>query len=190
MKLKTLLIAALACVSIGSGIAQGYGQGNRQDDYRYNNQRNNQRYSQQNWRRDMRRMIDRTERESNSFRQYFEDHFRANGHERRYGGETGHAEHQGRNGQMSLKDAIQNLDEDMERLRHEVDRNRDMRYARALTDEIRDHAADVDARMPRVAEWYSFGGDRRWRWDSSELSQRWSRLRGDIAGITGYWGRR
>jgi len=197
MNFKTLLVAALACVSFGSAMAQNNGYGQGRGDYGYGqNHRDDNRYNRGNqnvWRTDLRRLVDRAERDSNAFRSYFERNFRSNGHERRYdndnnwNGRGGHAEHQGRYGQMSLKDAIQNLDEDMERLRKEIDRNRESRYAQSLISEIREHAADVDARMPRAADWYSYNNDNRgWRYDRSELSQRWARVRSDIGAITGF----
>lgn len=186
MNLKSLIVAAMACTCIASGMAQGYGNGR--------NHRNDQdsRFGQRDWRRDLRLIVDRTERESNSFRAYFERNFRSNGHEPRYDRGDMHPEHQGRDGQMSLKDAIQNLDEDMERVRREIDRHRDSRYARSLVDDIQGHSNDVDRRMGRVGDWYSFGGSggpRSWRYDRSDLSRRWSRLRDDIRDMSNYFGR-
>lgn len=38
--------------------------------------------------------------------------------------------------------------------------------------------------MPRVGEWYRFNEDRRWRWERSELYNRWVDLRGDVRRMT------
>jgi len=178
--LKKMAIAAVACAFLAaplSGSAQGYGssgQRNRQitiqrydhDNYRYNRQ-------------DLRGEVDGVERESNSFRAYFERNFRDNGHAKRWNG-YGHAEHEGRNGQMSLQDAIQNLDEDFERLRSEINRHGQTRQARSLMNEIVNHMRDVDVRIDRVADNYNFGRERDWRYSSSELYTRWQDLKGDI----------
>ncbi|HLK16217.1 MAG TPA: hypothetical protein VKT78_15535 [Fimbriimonadaceae bacterium] len=128
-----------------------------------------------------------TFRDSKDFRHYFEHHFRANGHEPRWdrSDRYGHPEHEDRFGRMSLKDAIQNLDEDIERLRAEFAHHGASRAAVDLADEIRDHSDQVDRRIGRVGEWYRFDDDRDWHWDRSELFNRWRDLRTDIREVTG-----
>lgn len=81
---------------------------------------------------------------------------------------------------MSLRDAIQNLDEDMERLKAEIDHHGRSRNARDLMSEVMDHMSDVDARVPRTSDWYSYGNDRNWRYDRSDLSSRWREVKADI----------
>lgn len=85
---------------------------------------------------------------------------------------------------MTLRDAIQNLDEDFERLRAEVDHNGRSRKARDLMSEINEHSGDVDARLGRLTDWYSFKNDRNWRYDRSDLATRWRELRRDIADLS------
>lgn len=172
--LKSIAIAAIATLCVAAPLsagAQRYGQ-NRDRDYRYDNRD-----------RGLQNQVNRTERESNSFRAYFEHNFRWHGHGQRYIPETGydqHAEHQGRNGQMNLGDAIQNLDEAFERLRAEVDRNGRTRRAGDLMDDILEHMRDVDQRIGRIRDSYDYNNDRSWRYDRSDLSSRWRELRGDI----------
>ncbi|HWA82909.1 MAG TPA: hypothetical protein VG820_05730 [Fimbriimonadaceae bacterium] len=160
--------ALLATSAIGS--AQGYGHGqdrNRDRDYAQRNLR------------DLRDLVNQTERHSNSFRSYFEHNFRSNGHPERWTGGS-HREHEGPRGQMTLRDAIQNLDEDFERLRTEVDHHGKTREARRLMDEIVDHSGDVDSRIGRVRDWYDYNRDRNWRYERSDLASRWRDLRSDI----------
>lgn len=150
--------------------------------------------AQRNWDRDDRRFerfdirdeVAHTFRDSKDFRHYFEHNFRASGHEPRWDATDryGHPEHEGRYGQMTLKDAIQNMDEDIERLRAEVSHHGDSRAARDLAEEIQEHADQVDRRINRVGDWYRFNGDRDWRWDRSELFNRWNDLRSDIRRTT------
>ncbi len=117
---------------------------------------------------------------------YFEHNFRANGHEPRWDAADGygHPEHEDRFGRMTLKDAIQNMDEDIERLHVEFKHRGDSRAARDLSNEIRDHSNQVNNRIDRVADWYRFPGDRGWRWERSELYNRWRDLRADINTMT------
>jgi hypothetical protein len=128
--------------------------------------------------------VDHTFRDSKDFRFYFEHNFRANGHETRWVGRYATPEHEGKFGRMTLKDAIQNMDEDIERLHAEYKHNGASREARDLAIEIRDHSNQVNSRINRVGDWYSFSTDRDWRWDRSELFNRWRDLRADINGMT------
>jgi len=175
---KNLAITAVACAFIAApivGNAQGYG---RQQDRNYQDRNYRQDYGY-----DLKDLVNRTERESNSFRDYFEHNFRSNGHQSRWSGASGydsHPEHQGRNGQMTLRDAIQNLDEDMERLRADIDHHGRSRHARDLMSEVMDHMSDVDVRVSRVSDWYSYNNDRNWRYERSDLSSRWRELRADL----------
>jgi hypothetical protein len=180
--LKSTVIAAIACVCFAapmtSSAQRGYQQRGNQ-----NRDRDIRREQIQRDSRELKSIVDRTERHSNSFRDYFEHNFRSNGHSERWTVRAGydqHAEHQGRNGQMTLRDAIQNLDEDFERFRSEVDHNGRSRHARDLMAEIIEHSGDVDARIGRVSSWYNFTRDRNWRYDRSDLSSRWRDLRDDI----------
>jgi Ni/Co efflux regulator RcnB len=169
--LKNLFVAAIACAFLAApiaGNAQGYGRTQDRD-----------RNYRQDYRGDLKDLTNRAERSSNSFRDYFEHNFRSNGHQERWSG-GGHPEHQGRGGQMTLRDAIQNLDEDMERLRSEVDHHGRSRRARDLMDEVMDHMSDVDARIGRTGDWYSYNNDRSWRYDRSDLFNRWRDTRSDI----------
>ena len=131
---------------------------------------------------DLRDEVDHTFRDSKDFRHYFEHNFYSYGHEPRweYSERSGHPEHIGRSGQMTLKDAIQNMDEDIERLRAEVRHRGYTPAARGLALEIRDHSDQVNTRIDRVGEWYRNQMDRAWRWDRSELYVRWRDLRADI----------
>ena len=52
-----------------------------------------------------------------------------------------------------------------------------------------EHAADVDSRIGRAGDWYTYSGARNWRYDRSDLSSRWMRVRNDIGAITDYFGR-
>lgn len=130
--------------------------------------------------------VDHTSRDSKDFRHYFEHNFRANGHEPRWDASDryAHPEHEGRFGQMTLKDAIQNMDEDIERLHAEFKHHGASSAARDLAIEIRDHSNQVDTRIGRVGDWYRFQNDRAWRWDRSELFDRWRDLRADIDTMT------
>ncbi|HTQ10509.1 MAG TPA: hypothetical protein VMI31_10595 [Fimbriimonadaceae bacterium] len=185
--LKTLMagLAMAACLALPMiGAAQHYGlqnhSGYNHADFRYD-------------RRDMKNWVDAMERESNSFRAYFEHNFKAYGHPHRYDSrnDSDHPEHEGANGQMTLKDAIQNMDEDFERLRAEVDHHGDSREARDLMNEIVDHSRDVDVRIDRVADNYRFNDDRNWRYDrGSELYRRWQDLKADIRDLAGGMRRR
>lgn len=136
--------------------------------------------------------VNRVERESNSFRFYFEHNFRDNGHGRKWDpyDRYGTPEHQGRNGRMSLKDSIQNLDEDFERLRTVVNLWGRTPRARDLMNEIMEHSRDVDVRIARTAEAYSFRNERDWRYDRSELFSRWNDLRRDTLELDRRFGRR
>ena len=192
ISLKTLVIAAtaaavLAVPAIGS--AQRWPTGN-QNQGRWN-QGNQGRWNDN---RSLRELVARTERESNSFRSYFEHNFRSNGHGKhndRYQ-DNDHADHQGRRGEMTLKDAIQNLDEAMERLRNAVNSNARGRRMAEIVDDISEHSRDVDQRIGRVSDSYDFFGggsynrnggaysNRDWRYDRSDLSRDWSELKRDI----------
>jgi hypothetical protein len=179
--LRTIAVAAIATIGVAAPLtssAQRYGG----RDYRYEYRDSG-----------LRDQVDHTERESNSFRDYFEHHFRWRGHAQRYIPETGydrHAEHQGRNGQMTLGDAIQNLDEDFERLRAEVDHNGRTRRSSDLMDEIVDHMSDVNTRIVGVRDGYEFSRDRNWRYDGSALSSSWRDLRADINDLARSFGPR
>jgi len=130
--------------------------------------------------------VDHTFRDSKDFRHYFEHNFRAYGHEPRWDmtDPAGHPEHEGRRGQMTLKDAIQNMDEDIERLRAEFKHHGASAAARDLAIVIRDHGNQVDSRMGRVGDWYRFENDRAWQWERSELFNRWRDLRADLNTMT------
>lgn len=186
--LKSMAIAAVACALIAApaiGSAQGYGQNRGRDRDRDDNPR------MQRDMRDLRELVNQTERHSNSFRDYFEHNFRSNGHSERWSVSSDydrHPEHQGRNGQMTLRDAIQNLDEDFERLRNEVDHHGRTRQARQFMDEILEHSGDVDQRMGHVRDWYDNTRDRNWRYDRSDLSSRWRDLRSDINSLARNFG--
>ncbi|MFI5385828.1 MAG: hypothetical protein ACHQ50_06875 [Fimbriimonadales bacterium] len=172
------MIAAIACVFIAAPIAssaQRYGQDPDRSRYNHNDYRYN--------RDDFKDWVNSVQRESKSFRDYFEHNFRAFGHAQQRWDRSGdlHPEHEGRNGNMTLLDAIQNTDEDLERLRAEVKYHDRSRYARDLMNEIVDHSRDVDARIGRVADTYRYNDDRAWRYDrNSELYRRWQDLRADI----------
>jgi hypothetical protein len=182
--IRTLAIATVAAVCVAMpamSSAQRYGQGRwpvDQRQYRYND------------RYDLRDLADRTERQSNDFRAYFEHNFRDNGHGKRYdrygNDRDQHGDHEGRNGRMSLKDAIQNLDEALERLRSEITHNGRSRKAQEIMDDVREHSNDVEQRISRVTDWYDYtgrdwrSGNGNWRYDRSDLSSRWRDLRGDI----------
>jgi len=173
-ELKSLTICAVACVFLASPFAanaQGYGSSSRQ---RYNH-----RVYLYN-RSDLKDMVDSASRESKSFRSYFEHNFSDNGHFKRYAGGD-HSEHQGQFGQRTLQDTIQNLDEDVERLRAEVRHHGRSDYARELAPEITSHIQDVDAHISHVSDYYSFGRDRNWRYVNSELYTRWQDLRTDLS---------
>jgi hypothetical protein len=163
---KTSLLAAVAVGCLAPGLASA------------------QRFRD---RMDLRDEVTQTFRDSKDFRHYFEHNFRANGHEPRWDASDryGHPEHEGRFGQMSLKDAIQNLDEDIERLRAEFAHHGPDRAARDLAREIQDHSNQVENRIGRVGDWYRFEGEPRWRYERSELYSRWQDLRRDIQGMTG-----
>jgi|GEM_PF-3449498 len=168
--LRTLLVVAAASIFMAApivSVAQRY----NHDDFRHD-------------RRDMKDWVDSMERESNSFRDYFEHNFKAYGHKQEVwdrSGDYSHPEHEGRNGNMTLLDAIQNMDEAFERTRGEVDRHGVTRQAREMMTEIVDHSRDVDSRIDRVADNYRFNNDRNWRYDKrSELYHRWQDLKADI----------
>lgn len=181
MNMKTLAIGAVACAMAAMpafSSAQRYGNQGRLYRYEY---RDNGIYNQ----------TADVSSESKRFRDYFEHNFRWRGHSAKYIPETGydqHAEHQGRNGEMTLGDAIQNLDEDLERLRAEVKyHGRDDR-ARDLMSEIMDHERDVDSRVGRVRDWYDYQEHDRYGHDS--LSSMWRDLRGDINSLNRSFGYR
>jgi hypothetical protein len=163
---RTLLVAALAttCLAPTFSIAQAPG-----ETY----------YTLTQGSQDFREAVNRASKESKGFRYYFEHNYHANGHEQRWDRPdiNGHAEHQGRRGQMSLKDAIQNLDEDLQRLRAEVMHRGRSHYAESLAAEIEEHANQVDQRMGVVAEGYWFNQNHDWKYDKSELSNRWQELK-------------
>ena len=173
-QLKTLGVAAIALVFMGIP-AMGSAQVRyNHDEYRFSRDQ-----------RDLKNQIDQMERESNAFRFYFEHNFRSNGHKETHydsSSRDAHPEHMGRNGNMTLKDAIQNLDEDFERLRSEVDRHgRTTARAHELMSEIMEHMQDVDVRINRVSVSYNYNGrERNWRYDRSELSNRWNDFKSDL----------
>ena len=74
--------------------------------------------------------------------------FRDNGHERRWdtSDRYSHPEYAERLGQMALKDAIQNMDEDIERLRAKFKHHGASYAARDRAIEIRDHSSQVNGR--------------------------------------------
>src|SRR5579862_3732372 len=164
--LKSIAIAAIACACVAAPVS-GFAQHYNHNDYHFS----------QN---DIKGEVQSTERESNSFRSYFEHNFRDNGHQKRSTGGYGAAEHMSRGGQMTLQDTIQNLDEDFERLRSEVNHHGTSQEARSLMNEIVNHMRDVDVRIDRVADNYAFGRDRDWRYKNSELNTRWQDLKDDI----------
>lgn len=183
MKLiHTIAIAAATVGLAGMANAQRWPIPDRGRDYRYD-QRDN---------RGLRNLVDQAERESNAFRDYFERHYRDRGHSKQYDYRGDHGDHEGRYGQMTLKDAIQNLDEAFERLRSAVGRNdyRDRGTRDAMRD-ILEHSRDVDVRIGRVGDAYIFDQSDRWNGGynngynmrgrgGDELSYRWRELRRDI----------
>jgi hypothetical protein len=165
-----MAVTALGCLTAVAADAHQFGRGNDRGGPRYT----------------LRDEVDHTFRDSKDLRHYFEHNFSANGHEPRWdrSDRYAHPEHEGRFGQMTLKDAIQNMDEDIERLRAEFAHRGASPAARDLAIEIRDHSNQVDARIGRVGDWYSFKNDRTWRWDRSALFNRWRDLRADIDTMT------
>ena len=190
---RNLVIAAAACAVMAvpaTSSAQRWPVNNQQDQGRWTQGRWNDN-------RVLKELVARTERESNAFRSYFERNFRSNGHGKRddrY--QNDHADHQGRRGEMTLKDAIQNLDEAMERLRNAVNSNVRGRRMSEIVDDISEHSRDVDQRIGHVTDSYDyFGGgnnnrrggnynnsynNRDWRYDRSDLSRDWNELERDI----------
>lgn len=152
-RIKSMAIAAIACVCVAApagASAQRYPQ-----DYDRNYRSGNQ------YGYGVRDLVNRVERESNDFRDYFEHHFRVRGNARRSDRWSDHSDHQGRYGDMTLKDAIQNLDEAMERLRNSVNRNGNTRsrdFSETLSD-VLEHSNDVDRRIGRVSDTYDYYND-------------------------------
>jgi hypothetical protein len=171
-KWQPVVIVAMAVAFLGpvSASAQRFGD---QDDRRLH-------------RVDLGDEVDKTFHDSKDFRHYFEHNFRSNGHEPRWDltDASGHPEHEGRYGQITLKDAIQNTDEDIERLRAEFAHHGTSRAALELAAVIRRHTEQVDVRLSRTGDWYRHNSDRHWRWERSELNTRWADVRSDIRRMT------
>lgn len=116
--------------------------------------------------------VDHAERDSNAFRSFFERWYREHGHRSRQMPELGHKHHAGFEGDVTLKDEIQNVDESFERLRKEIDvRGGVTPYAVGQMHDAVEHATEVD----RIIG----GPDRRDR-TYDDLAAQWNLLKARI----------